>query len=516
MRNGGFGAVVSNPPFIGGKKVSGALGIDYREYLKQHIARGKPGNADLCSYFLLRDLSVAPHGRVGIIATNTIAQGDTREVGLDQVVDIGWTVYRAEKSQPWPGPAALEVSLVWAGHPGRQETRILDGNQVTSITPSLGPPSRIIGNPYRLISNEGQSFQGSVVLGTGFILAPDEAQELIAQNPQNNAVLFPYLNGEDLTSRWDCSASRWIINFHDWPIERAQQYVECFQIITEKVKEFRARSNRKVYRDRWWQYAERQPALHRAIVGLDSVIVIALASKIGMPVRVAAGSVFSHALGVFVNNRFAELALLSSSIHFDWWTTKGESTLETRLRYTPSDGFETFPQPELTGRMDQAAKNLDTFRRTLMKGRRVGLTALYNLVHDSAVQDDDIAQLRGIGVEIDEAVRQAYSLDEERETGIREFEARVASAPLPSWHEIELGHGFHETRQGMRFTISPQARVDVLDKLLALNHYRYRQEVERGLHSRRRVPKKKAAAPVNPPTDVFDDGALFRPEGTMF
>ena len=35
----------------------------------------------------------------------------------------------------------------------------------------------------------------------------------------------------------------------------------------------------------------------------------------------------------------------------------------------------------------------------------------------------------------------------------------------------------------MRFTISAQARTDVLDKLLALNHYRYEQEVKQGLHS---------------------------------
>jgi hypothetical protein len=101
MRHGGFDAVVSNPPFIGGKKVSGALGADCREYLKQRVARDKPGNADLCSYFLLRDLAIAPQGRTGIIATNTIAQGDTREVGLDQAFDMGWTVYRAIKSQPW-------------------------------------------------------------------------------------------------------------------------------------------------------------------------------------------------------------------------------------------------------------------------------------------------------------------------------------------------------------------------------------------------------------------------------
>jgi hypothetical protein len=69
-------------------------------------------------------------------------------------------------------------------------------------------------------------------------------------------------------------------------------------------------------------------------------------------------------------------------------------------------------------------------------------------------------------------VRGAYALDEEREPAIREYEAKVASAPPPSWRKIDLGYGFHETRQGMRFTISPQARDDALDKLLVLNHYR--------------------------------------------
>ena len=107
--------------------------------------------------------------------------------------------------------------------------------------------------------------------------------------------------------------------------------------------------------------------------------------------------------------------------------------------------------------------------------------------------------LRQIHVEIDEAVREAYALDEEREPQIREFEGRIASAPLPSWREIDLGHGFHETPQGTRFTISPQARVDVLDKLLALNHYRYDQEVKRGLHNKKKSRSKaKAPTPKSP------------------
>ena len=84
---------------------------------------------------------------------------------------------------------------------------------------------------------------GSYVLGTGFILEPEEAQDLIAKDPRNKAVLFPYLNGEDLNSRWDCSASRWVINFNDWPIERAMEYHDIFAIVDEKVRPERQRTN---------------------------------------------------------------------------------------------------------------------------------------------------------------------------------------------------------------------------------------------------------------------------------
>ena len=519
MRRGGFDAIVSNPPFMGGGKLTGRLGDDLREYLIQQVGYGTRGGADLCSYFLLRDLAIARGGRVGIIATNTIAQGDTRRVGLDQAVDMGWAVYRAEKSQRWPGTASLEVALLWTGHPGEHETCILDGALVRAITPSLDPPSLISGNPHSLASNSGQTFEGCKPIGTGFILSKEEALSLIQKDPVNADVLFPFLNGEDLNSRWDCSASRWAIDFRDWPIERAQQYPDCFAIVEREVKPFRAQSNRKVYRERWWQYAETRPALRRAIVDLDRVLIIARHSKTGLPQFVETGQVLSDATVTFATNRTQLLTLLSSSINFEWWTTKGESTLETRLRYTPSDGFDTFPQPHLTRRMDLAGKELDAFRHDIKDRRKIGLTDVYNLVNDKNIQEDDISQLRVIHVEIDQAVLEAYALDEEGEPAIRAYEAKVASAPLPSWREIELGHGFHETRQGVRFTISAQARADVLDKLLALNHYRYEQEVKQGLHSGKGhgASRKKGAGHMPSGTSpAFDDGGLFPPGGTLF
>jgi hypothetical protein len=252
---------------------------------------------------------------------------------------------------------------------------------------------------------------------------------------------------------------------------------------------------------------------------LDRVLALTLHTKIGLPVIVRTGQVFTNGIAVFATDRASDLALLSSSIHFSWWTSKGESTLETRLRYTPSDGFETFSRPEYTTRMETAGQALDTFRRPVMEGQRLGLTDLYNRVNDEANNDNEIALLREIHIEIDEAVREAYALDEAREPEIRVYEARVASAPLPEWREIEFGHGFHETRQGARYTISAQARADVLDKLLALNHYRYEQEMKQGLHSGKGhgAPRKKGAGRTPTGTGpAFDDGGLFPPRGTLF
>ncbi|MGY1453481.1 Eco57I restriction-modification methylase domain-containing protein [Streptomyces sp. SS8] len=490
----GFDAVIGNPPFVGGQKLTGTLGTDYREYLVNRIGDGVRGSADLCSYFLLRNLSLAPKRRTGIIATNTIAQGDTREVGLDQATANGWTVYRAVKSQPWPGTAALEVSLLWlGGQVGEDEKPVLDGNEVRGITPSLDPQSRVTGRPYRLAANAGQSFQGSNVLGKGFILTPEQARELIAKDPRNKDVLFPYLNGEDLNSRPDCSASRWVINFHDWSQEKAATYEDVFAIVERDVKPVRLKvKHSKNARERWWQYERRRPELYKAITNLEKVIVIALVSRTVMPARVSASQVLAHKLCAFASDATGHLSLLSSGFH-SAWAWKYSSTMKADLNYSPSDVYETFPHPAPTERLTNAGVMLEGTQRDAMAARGIGLTKIYNLVHSPTDQAADIDDLRTAHVEVDKAVAEAYG-----------------------WSDLDLDHDFYETRQGARFTINPIARTEILDRLLLLNHARYKQEQENGLH----LPKQRKASPkrkkkAEPEEEQFQDG-LFVPPGGLF
>lgn len=464
FEKGGFDAIVGNPPFLGGKKISGALGGSYREYLVRWVGKGVRGNADLLAYFVLAAHAILnDRGQTGLIATNTLAQGDTREVGLDQLTADGVTIRAAVKSAKWPTRSVnLEYAVLWSSResPSVGAERLLEGKPVRAITSSLDPAGRVSGNPFRLKANEGIAFIGSYVLGMGFTMSPEDARALVERDLRNREVLFPYINGEDLNSRPDCSASRWVIDFRDRDETDARTYRLCWDWVEARVKPERAAKDATAYPrmvEEWWQHWNMRPALYKAIQGMGRVLAIAIVSKTVQPVFVPTGWVYAHKLAIFAYSDGSHLALLSGSAHY-WWALRYSSTMRTDLNYSPSDCFETFPLPEVTLRMQAAGEALDAHRRELMIERELGLTALYNLIHDARVRDEYIQRLRDIHVEIDRATVQAYG-----------------------WQDLALDHGFQLTRQGMRFTVSDEARLELLDRLLELNHQRHAQEVAQGL-----------------------------------
>ena len=189
-------------------------------------------------------------------------------------------------------------------------------------------------------------------------------------------------------------------------------------------------------------------------------------------VYVGSGWVYSHKVIVFALEGRWQFAVLQSYFH-EVWARKYCSTLETRLSYTPTDGFETFPFPQFPASSNQLLATLgETYhehRRQIMLARQEGLTATYNRFHNPAERERaaDIGRLRELHVEMDRAVAAAYG-----------------------WGNLDLGHGFHETAQGVRFTISEAARRDVLGRLLELNHRRYAEEVAAGGHQKGKVKTK--------------------------
>jgi hypothetical protein len=478
----GLDAIVGNPPFQGGQKITGTLGTDYRNWLVLCLADGRRGSADLVAYFFLRASRLLySQGGFGLLATNTIAQGDTREVGLDQLAARGWTISRAMKSRPWPGSATLEVAEVWLHSGTWTSPAVLEGTPVLAITTFLEPRGRVSGRPYRLHESTGRCFQGSIVLGIGFVLTPAEADRMVDGDPRNGEVLFPYLNGEDLNGSPTQTAGRRIINFFDWPLDRAETYRGPMARLREKVKPERDMiTYSRRAREKWWQYERPRPELYRAIEGLNRVLVIAQVSKTAIPAFVDNGQVYDQKLVVFAYDSYTHLGLLTSSFH-RLWAISYSSTLRTDLSYTPTDCFETFPQPELTDAMGQAGKALDEHRRGIMLDRWEGLTATYNRVHDPRERSEDIAKLRRLHVELDHAVAVAYG-----------------------WEDLPLDHDFQETRQGVRYTLGLATRTEMLDRLLELNHER--AAAEAGLAPQR--PRRSGGRRAAPGSD---QGSLVLP-----
>lgn len=458
QERGGFDAVLGNPPFLGGVKISGAFGGDMREWLANALAaRHGGGRADLVAYFFLRarDL-LSSGGTLGLIATNTIAQGDTREVSLDRMSNDGFTITRSIQSRTWPAKSAnLEYAAVWGTtrKVSNDVLRVADGVPVPAISTLLEPAGRTSGRPVRLRENRELCFKGYEPYGQGFVLDPDEAQRWIAEDPRCADVLFPYLNGEDLNNRPDSSGSRWIINFNGCTQAEAATYRRPYERVAEQVLPERASKAKDVREAPWWLYWRERPKLTSAIADLDEVLAITIVSKSVMPVRVPTGQVLSVALMVFATDSAADQTMLSSSLHQSW-TIKYGSGMRSDPRYTPSDGFETLARPKPTLRMETIGNILDHERREVMLRRQVGLTPLYNLVNDPQIQRDrDIDRLREIHIEVDESTMAAYG-----------------------WSDVPLDHGFHTYRQMERWTVSPTSRVEILDRLLELNYERARAE----------------------------------------
>ncbi|MGA4669210.1 type IIL restriction-modification enzyme MmeI [Propionibacteriaceae bacterium Y1923] len=334
--------------------------------------------------------------------------------------------------------------------------RYSDGYPVARISTLLEAVGRTPGQPVRLAENAGMAFIGCYALGMGFVLDPEEAQEWIAVDARNAEVLFPYLSGEDLNSRPDSSASRWVIDFNDWPEDVARSYERPYARLKERVKPERQRRKpdgqyalRRPLPQRWWQYAEKRPAMRQAISTLSEVLVIARVSNTVMPLRASTAQVFHEKVVVFATDSYATQAILSSSFH-QLWAIKYGTTLRTDNTYTPDLVFGSLPRPEPTEQLEEVGRALDSERRKIMAHRGIGATRLYGQINDCGISgDSQVAQLRDLHVAIDEATLGAYG-----------------------WSDLDLEHGFYDYRQVTRWTVSPRARVELLDRLLEENHHR--------------------------------------------
>lgn len=507
-KNGGFDATVGNPPFLGGSRISTNLGDKYLAWLLA-LHSQTHGNGDLVAHFFRRAFNLLREGgSFGLIATNTIGQGDTRSSGLEPILSDGGSILRVVRSLKWPGEAAVIVAVVHILK-GVATGAMIDGRGVSRISAYLveGDLDR---TPSALESNAGQAFEGCKIYGQGFLFDDIDAlkgetstlaemERLIETNQHNKERIFPYLGGDEISSHPAQAHHRFVIDFFDFPLGRDDQltswwkmteaeksrsysigivprdypapvagdWPELLAIVRDRVKPFRDRQKRAALKQRWWQYGEKRPGLRKATEALKQVLVLTRISPHISFCFVPNEYIFQNMTHVFAIDAFCDFAILQSRVH-EVWARFFAATLEDRISYSLTDCYRTFPNLRTEDRtpLNGFGSEYHSNRASLMLARNEGMTKIYNRFHDRNEMTQDIQRLRELHVAMDRAVLQAYGWQD------------LAERASPTF--LDEGKEDDHIYQSRLFWPS-DFRDEVLARLLALNAERHAAEVRLGI-----------------------------------
>ena len=313
-------------------------------------------------------------------------------------------------------------------------------------------------------------------------MSDSEAKEFIAADKENAKCIATFLIGDDIMNSPCHKPSRFIINFWDWDEADARKYPllfkRCEELVLPKRQEIPHKQTREKCVRFFWRYDALAKNMYQAIHGMKRVLVTAQVSPTNAVTWVSISGIFDKKAVVFAVEESYWFGLFQSSIFWEW-VRKNTATLGgSTLNFSPTDCVATFPIPnkEFLLKINHISDDYFAERRMLLEREVYGLTDFYNRFHDRGGASADIARLRALHVELDQAVAAAYG-----------------------WRDLDLGHGFHATKQGERFTISESARRTVLDRLLALNHQRYAEEVAAGLHQKGAKRSKGREAKTSEP-----------------
>ncbi|MEE8104291.1 MAG: N-6 DNA methylase [Planctomycetota bacterium] len=445
----GFDAVVMNPPFRGGLKTV----TDHGEAYGAHLARVHPGlnkKTDLSAHFLRRAHEIVkPDGRIASIATTTLAQGRTRRGSLEWLLDHGRTLVCATSAMTWPGEASLQICVVHLGPSARGPIR-LDGRDVTRINSRLrtGPEAR----PRPLRENRGLCFQGANFGGApGFLVDDPTARAWIFADGRNTAVVRSYVTGDDLGRTPCVTPTKWCVQFGERSEADARAYVLPFQHVEERVLPARGSVDANRYPrmvKQWWRFWHGRRALYGHEHSDQRWLMRTRVTKTHQFTISPTHWVHSDGVLLFRLESESDFAVLQSSIH-ELWALEFASTLGAAPRYIAADCFTTFPRPlECGPDLARAGTEFRQQRERWIAKRRTGLTTFSAAFHDPDDVSPEIAAMRGALSDINRATAAAYS-----------------------WHDLEDA-AFHETRVGVRFTLSGRCWERTLARLCALNEDR--------------------------------------------
>ena len=479
---GGFDALVANPPFLGNKYWKSVLGPNFQSFWAQRLGRslGKP---DLVVLFIIRMTElVRSAGTVGALATQSVTEVDSRSLMETNVLPNA-SVYRAEGAQPWPGTANVIVSQLWLT-PGTWLTaRLLDGKAQARIGADLRAATR--RHEPLALARSPFGFQGADnSRGNAFILARAHP---IAADASNVRFVRPYVSGNDLTSGDPREPQRCVIDLTGLSESALNTLPPALSAyVADVILPTRRPDQLTSYpglADRWWTFWNTREELFVKARREPTCIAVAAVAKFVVAWELPSDWVYTNKVVVFAGVAEGMQTLLLSSCFHMWLDTFGGTMGDNRRVMKISNVVNTFPLPSRDP--DPAAGRAwqSTIVSAIERGAP-GATHVLNRVHDSNCDDTVSKALREVLRSIDNAVWNAYG-----------------------WDASSLSYEFSDTPRGPRYGIGLDGRMMILDDLLDLNAERRAAEDAAGLHRATKTSvRKRAVGSAAAQTTMLGDG----------
>lgn len=408
--NGGFDALIGNPPFIGGKKISTNLGKEIADYLSLY-KNGNKGACDLVTYFLLRCsfdlLRDSRLSSIGLITTNTISQGDTRELGLLRMLSSGFELYHAIPSLIWPGKANVIVSIIHAKRAPWFGDRTL-GDAKCELISSYLDSIACNETPAAISSNSGLCGTGVYVYGKGFVLSPDQAA-IFQADQKNKDVIKPYLVGDDINNTPGSTPSRFCIDFGGLDFEGAKTYAHVFEHVTETVKPERDKLKGQIHESRYWIHWDRREEFFELLKKKQFCFGRSRVSNLHLVEKIDNAWIPSDAVVIFSTDEYSVFGILQSVFH-QVWAERFSTTMKNDLRYSISDSFDNFPLPgrDALNAIEDKARFFYFNRRKVLEEKGLSLRDLQKLVDDRSCEDEMVKEFRSSIVSHNKLVAKVY------------------------------------------------------------------------------------------------------------
>ncbi|MDD2808129.1 DNA methyltransferase [Rhodoferax sp.] len=352
---GGETYICGNPPYLGSRGQTDEQKDEMRVIFDHRVKNWKSLDYVACWFMKAADYGSHADCSAAFVSTNSICQGVQAPILWPLILSSGSRIYFAHTSFKWANlathNAGVTVAIVGISQSSTKVRKLYslseDGStavkEVGNINAYLVPAADIeIEKRTKPFGPQAEMTFGNTPIDGGHLLmSSDEVQEL-GLTPEQSKLFIRNIFGSAEYIRGQLRYCLWI---DDQSLTKALAIPSIFNRI-ESVRKLRLKGGITA-RD----IADRPHQFQRTFIGKQQTIIVPSVSSESRPYLpvglLPSGSVVSNAAFAMFDPPLWNMALIASRLHRVWISTVC-GQLETRLRYSNTLGWNTFPIPVLT------------------------------------------------------------------------------------------------------------------------------------------------------------------------